>query len=106
MLKIPWASYTTSETVLQRAGSKRKLLCNIRKKQLEFLGHVMKKEETKSLVVTGKFDIKRDRSRQRMSFVKSLSKWMNATQIKIIQTAKSTVGWKIMVTNALSGHGT
>ena len=45
MLKIPWTSYATNEEVLQRAGSKRKLLSNIRKRQLEFLDHVMGKEE-------------------------------------------------------------
>ena len=106
MLKIPWTSYTSNEEVLQRDGSKRKLLCNIRKRQFEFLGHVMRKEEIENLVVTGKIDGKRDRNRQRMTSVKSLSNWMNASPIKIIQTAKNRVDWKIMVTNALSGYGT
>ena len=106
MLKIPRTSYTSNEEVLQRAGSKRKLLCNIRKRQLEFLGYVMRKEEIENLVVTGKIDDKRDRGRQRMTSVKSLFNWMNASPIKIIQTAKNRVDWKIMVTNALSGYGT
>ena len=106
MLKIPWTSYTNNEEVLKRSGTQRKLLCTIRKRQLEFFGHVMRKEEIENLVVTGKINGKRDRGRQRVTFVKSLSNWMNTPSTKIIQTSKNRVDWKIMVTNALSGHGT
>ena len=89
MLKIPWTSYTNNEEVLKISGTQRKLLCTIRKGQLEFFGHMMRKEEIENLVVTGKINGKRDRSRQRVTFVKSLSNWVNTPSTKIIQTSKN-----------------
>ena len=86
MLKIPWTSYINNEEVLKRSGSQRKLLCIIRQRQLEFFGHLMRKEEIENLVVTGKINGKRDRGRQRVTFVKSLSNWTNTPPTKIIQT--------------------
>ena len=35
----------TNENVLRKAGVKRSLLRKIRRRQLEFLGHIMRKEE-------------------------------------------------------------
>ena len=71
MLKLPWTSRISNEEVLQRADSKRKLLWTIRERQLEFLGHVMRKEVIENLVVTDKTDGKGDRGKQRMTFVES-----------------------------------
>ena len=65
MLKMPWISYTNNEEVLKRSGSQRKLLCITRKRQLEFFGYVMRKEEIEHLVVTGKINGKTDRGREK-----------------------------------------
>ena len=69
MLKIPWISYTNNEEVLKRSGRQRKLLCIIRKRQLEFFDHVIRKEEMENLVVNGK----KERGKKGVTFVKSLS---------------------------------
>ena len=43
-MKIPWVDHETNEVVLRRAGTERKIMKAIRKRQMEFLGHVMRKE--------------------------------------------------------------
>ena len=45
----------------------------IRKRQLEFLGHIMRKEKLENLTVTGKIEEKRSRGRQRSTFMESPS---------------------------------
>ena len=66
MLKIPWTGHVTNEEVLKKIGTKRKLLPTIRKRQLEFLGHVMRKESVENLTLTGRIEGKKSRGRPRI----------------------------------------
>ena len=50
------------------------LLIDIVHRQLTFLGHILQKRELENLVVTGFVDGKRDRGRQRETFLNYLSK--------------------------------
>ena len=65
MMRISWTEHATNEEVLTRAQTERRLLKTIRKTQLEFLGHVMRKEGLENLTMTGKIEGKRSRGRQR-----------------------------------------
>jgi len=56
MLRIPWTDHETNNNVLNRAGTERHLLKKIRKRQAEFLGHVIRKSKLQNLIMTGKFD--------------------------------------------------
>ena len=42
MLRIPWTARVFNEEVMRRAGVERRLLKTIRKKQLNFVGHIMR----------------------------------------------------------------
>ena len=44
MLRISWTEHKSNEEVLRMAGAERTLLKNIRKRQLEFLGHILRKK--------------------------------------------------------------
>ena len=65
-----------NEEVLEGVGKGRTLMKRIRKRQLEFLGHIMRKEKLENLTVTGKIEGKRSRGRQRSTFMESLSSWV------------------------------
>ncbi len=56
--------------------TKRRLILNIRKRQLKFLGHIMRKEGLENLILTGRIEGKRDKGNQRVTFLAGLSKWM------------------------------
>ena len=45
MMKISWTNRVSNEMVLQRAGTERELLKMIRKRQLRYLGHVMRLQQ-------------------------------------------------------------
>ena len=77
MLRISWTEHATNEEVLRRAGAKRKLINTTKKRQLQFLvGHVMRKEDLENLTLTGRIEGTRSRGRQRITYLKSVSKWM------------------------------
>lgn len=99
MLRIPWVSHTSNEAVLQKAGRQRVLLRLIRKRQLSFLGHCLRKEGLEKLVLTGKIEGRRDRGRQRTTFMGSLANHVGMTTTSIIHAAHDRKYWHHLVAN-------
>ena len=64
MMRIPWTGKLTNEEVLQRAGVERKLIGEIRTRQMRNLGHVIRKDGLENLALTGKIEGKRGRGRK------------------------------------------
>ena len=63
MLRILWKDRVTNDEVYRRMGIGKALLGDIGRRQLSFLGHVLRKDELEKLVVTGFVDGKRSRDR-------------------------------------------
>ena len=72
MMRISFAQDMSNEEVLKTAKADRSLVKNIRKRQLEFLGHILKKDGIENLCITGFVDGKRKRGKQRITFLDSL----------------------------------
>jgi len=108
MLRISWTERVTNEEVLRRAGVKRTLMKVIRKRQMQFLGHVMRCKGLENLVLTGKIEGKRSRGRQRQKFITSLNKDLNMgrSDLELLKLSTDRTGWKTMIANALKGQGT
>lgn len=49
---------------------------NIKKSQLKFIGHVMRKMGLESLILTGQIDGKKERGKQSLTYLLSLRKWI------------------------------
>ena len=65
ILKIPWTARKTNEEVLRRMGTEREMVKTKRKRQMRFLGHVMRRNEMEAVVMTGMVEGRRARGRQR-----------------------------------------
>ena len=94
ILRISWTELISNKEVLERAGMERSLRRNIRKRQLKFLGHVMRKGGLECLAVTGEIKGKRSRGRPLIGFVKSLSSWMDVPSETILTTSRERELWK------------
>ena len=64
LLRVSWKDRETNESVLQRAGLGRQLLAEVKKIQMKFFGHLIRKDGIENLVVTGKIEGKRAQGRQ------------------------------------------
>ena len=115
MLRISWTEHATNEEALRRAGGKRKLVKTNKKRQLQFLGHVMRKGNLENLTLTGRIEGTRSRGRQRIAYLKSASKWMaegiptRDSQMKeqsILQATRNRELWRTMIADVLNGYGT
>ena len=101
MLKVSWVDRVSNEIVLQRVGAGRELLKCIRKRQLRFLGHVMREEQLESVCLTGKIEGRRGRGRPRIKFVDGLARaaGTNLPPARMLQLTRSRSEWRSMVDN-------
>ena len=106
MMRIPWVDRVRNKDVLRRAGTHRKLIKDIRVRQLRFLGHVIRKEGLEDLALTGKIDGKRSRGRKRISWLAGLNEWVaersqQGRDVDLINKARSRELWKLMIADVL-----
>ena len=103
MLKVSWTEKKTNQEILVKANTRRKLMQTIRKMQLEFFGHIMRKNGLEKLVTTGKVEGRRARGKQRMTFIKSLLGDMKdiTSAVELIQATNDRELWRSMVANVV-----
>ena len=83
MMRIPWTDKVRNEDVLKRAGTGRKLILEIRTKQMRFLGHLMRKDGLENLALTGKIEGKRSRGRKWSLWMANLNEWIGERGVKL-----------------------
>ena len=103
ILRISWTEMKSNAQVLEMAGTQRALMNTVRRKQLEFLGHVLRKDELEKLVFCGKIEGKRSRGRQRTSFSDSLRDMIpNTSKTELIRLADDRERWRVMIVDVCS----
>ena len=98
MLRISWKDRITNDEVYRRMGTVNALLGYIVRRQLSFLGHVLRKDELEKLLVTGFVDGKRARGRQRETFLTYLGKMKQKLPMELLQMAKNRTVWSKLCT--------
>ena len=73
MLRISWTDRMSNSDVLSKADTERTLVKGIRRQQLQFLGHVLRKQELEDIALTGKIEGKRARGMQRLTYISALA---------------------------------
>ena len=68
----------------------------IRKRQMEFLGHVIRREKIEYLCLTGMIEGRRSRGRQRKKFLDSILENIeeDITAGQLVQMARDRIGWR------------
>ena len=94
MLRISWKDRITNYEIYRRMA----LLGDIVIRQLSFLGHVLRKDELKKLVVTGFVDGKRARGIQQETFLTYLGRMKQKPLMELLQMAKNRTVWSKLCT--------
>ena len=109
MLKISWTEKKPNVNILREGNVQRSLLKTIRKRQMEFLGHVCRRRGLELLSLTRKVEGKRDRGKQRITFLDSLCNSATGGQSKGLNFLKLSDDrdvWRGMAANVCSRSGT
>ena len=104
MLRVSWTEKRTNGSILDEIDKERELLENIRRRQLRFLGHVIRRDQLENLSLTGRVEGSRGRGRPRLKYMDSLKKIVGngMSAVQIIQMSRSREEWKSMVANVFN----
>jgi len=105
IFRISWTEKKTNKEVLRLAKYKPSLLKAIKKRQLEFFGHVNRRNGIEKLMLCGKINGTRDRGRQRQTFMDSLQRLTSdkdnsLSKIELIRKTEDRKIWKSLVVDA------
>ena len=109
LLKISWVDQVTNDEVLRRVGKNRVLLLNIKKRKLEYFGHVMRnpeKYQILQLAMQGKIYGNRGPGSRCISWLRNLREWFGLSSLELFRRAVNKASIAMMIANVRSGHGT
>ena len=81
------------------------MLRTIRKRQFQFPGHIMRKNQMENMR-TGKLEGKQSRGRLGQTYISSLSKVLAVSKLDMMKATRDRGLWKTIIANILAGHGT
>jgi hypothetical protein len=104
MLKISWMDKVTNTEVLNRMQTKLHFMKNMRKRKMEYAGHVLRGSSglTHLYILEGKVEGSRIRGRPRRDWSSDIMEWTDLNKYESIKrAAEDRVRWKSMVVNLL-----
>ena len=104
MLKISWTERITNESILDDIGRRRELLAVIRRRQMRFLGHVVRRKDLETLILTERIKGRRGRGRPRIKYMDDMKSAIGGglTTQQIMYAARDREQWRSMIANVFS----
>ena len=97
-MRVSWTERRTNDSIFGDIGGERELLRTIRRRQMRFLGHVMRREQIENLSLTGRIPGERGRGRPRMKYLDGIKKTIGGlTTGQMLQMTRNRDVWKSMV---------
>ena len=105
ILRVSWTERKTNIEVMKEAGYKRSLMKTIRKRQMEFLGHIRRTDGIEKLMLSGKIEGKKSRGRQRIKYLDSLKNYVAQDpmdNIELLRRTDNREEWQALVVDVCS----
>ena len=100
MWRVAWTARRTNLEVLRMAGTSRMLLSTIRKRQLKYLGHVLRGRSLEKDCLLGMVEGTRARGRQRIKYMDAMKTLVGQRCIgAVVRLAENREGWRTIVAN-------
>ena len=105
MMKISWTERRSNESVLETIGGGRELLATIRKRQMAFLGHVIRADGLENLAVTGRIAGSRSRGRPRVKYLDRMKEYIGGgvTTQQLLVMMRNREQWRSISGNVVNG---
>ena len=98
MMRIPWTARMTNQEVLQRMGVTRELMTVVRKRQLGFLGHMLRRRGMERNCLLGMVEGGRARGRQRMKWMDNIKELAGCERMsEVLRLAEDRSDWRAIV---------
>ncbi|KAG1692298.1 DNA repair protein complementing XP-G cells [Nymphon striatum] len=102
ILKIVWTDKISNKEVIKRivdrGGWQLEIMKNIKRRKMQYCGHIIRAEGLQSSIMLGRLEGKRSRGRPRKRWLDDVTKWGRFTKVSsLVTTAKNRVKWKSVV---------
>ena len=87
------------ERVLEMCGMTRSMMVTIRRRQLRFVGHAVRKEGLQKLVLEGKLEGERGRGRRRLDYMGGLASARGYSAVELLRRTGDRIGFREVVAN-------
>lgn len=101
ILRISWTERVSNIEVTRRVENEPEILITIKKRKLEYLGHVMRgqKYALLQLIIQGRIRGKRSVGRRRLSWLRNLREWFGCSSAELFRAAVNKVRIAMIVSN-------
>jgi hypothetical protein len=102
ILRVSWTSRKTNDWGLQEAGTDRMLLSKVKKRKLQYFGHIMRREGEciEKQMIQGTLGGSRRRGRPRARWFDNIIDWMNLEPSSLIRMTSNRNAWRTAVHEA------
>lgn len=101
ILRISWMDKVINLEVIGRMGNEPEILRTIKRRKLEYLGHVMRGQRYAllQLIIQGKIQGRRSVGRRKISWLKNLRTWFGCSSIELFRAMANKVRIAMMISN-------
>ena len=99
LLRISWTERRTNESVLNQLGTNRKMLSEINKRRLKYIGHATRNKNTNlmSSVLYGKLEAKRKQGRPPITYQDNIKEITGLKMSQIARRSQNREDWRRVV---------
>lgn len=99
MLQIAWTEKVRNTEVLERIEKERELLTTIKKRKMQYLGHILRgpKYELLQTIMYGRIEGKRWIGRKSLSWLRNIRQWTNMSPEELFHAARDREQWKRII---------
>ena len=96
-LKIPWTAHRTNESILLELGTQRELVMTVRKRKLQYFGHVTRANNICTHILEGRINGRRSRGRPRRRWTDDIKEWTRRPLSECSRMARERSRWRELV---------
>ena len=84
VMRVSWTERRSNIDVLEAIGGRRELLATVRKRQMAFLGHVIRADGLENLAITGRIAGSRSRGRPRVKYLDRMKEYIGGENFEFL----------------------
>ena len=97
MLKISWTEHRTNDSVLSEMETERKILETVKRRKLQYFGHVIRAQSLCTHMLHEFIEGKRSRGGQRKRWVDDVEGWTSLAAAECTKLARDLEDWRRLV---------
>ena len=101
MARISWKAKKTNNEVCQILHTRQTLLNNIKRRKMQYYGHVRRHETIMKKVLEGKMCGRRARGRQRTTWMDNIREWTGLDMAECATAARDRARWRVITRQPL-----